>query len=77
MKISELPKKSLGQNFLIDQNIVNKIVKVGNIENSKIILEIGTEKNKEIIEKLFIKNDFQYKWHKDLNGNYRVIELYK
>ena len=42
MKISELPKKSLGQNFLIDQNIVNKIVKVGNIENSKIILEIGS-----------------------------------
>ena len=33
-------KKSLGQNFLIDKNILNKIVNVTNIEN-KIILEIG------------------------------------
>ncbi len=33
-------KKSLGQNFLIDQNILEKIVNTTNIEN-KIILEIG------------------------------------
>ena len=33
-------KKSLGQNFLIDKNILNKIVNATNIEN-KIILEIG------------------------------------
>ena len=33
-------KKSLGQNFLIDKNILNKIVNTTNIEN-KIILEIG------------------------------------
>ena len=33
-------KKSLGQNFLIDKNIINKITNVINIE-SKIILEIG------------------------------------
>ena len=36
-----LPKKSLGQNFLKDQNIINKIVKLGNIESNKTILEIG------------------------------------
>ena len=35
------PKKSLGQNFLVDHNIINKIVKIGNIEKSKTILEIG------------------------------------
>ena len=34
-------KKSLGQNFLIDQNIINKIIKVGNINKNKKILEIG------------------------------------
>ena len=34
------PKKSLGQNFLIDQNIVKKIIKKTNIRNENII-EIG------------------------------------
>ena len=34
------PKKSLGQNFLIDQNIINKIINFGNIKN-KNVLEIG------------------------------------
>ncbi len=33
-------KKSLGQNFLIDKNILEKIVNISNIEN-KIVLEIG------------------------------------
>ena len=36
------PKKSLGQNFLIDNNIINKIIKIGNINQNKIILEIGS-----------------------------------
>ena len=34
-------KKSLGQNFLIDKNIINKIVKIGDIEKDKTVLEIG------------------------------------
>ena len=34
------PKKSLGQNFLIDNNIINKIIKLADIENNNII-EIG------------------------------------
>jgi len=33
-------KKSLGQNFLIDENVINKIINTGNIQN-KNILEIG------------------------------------
>ena len=33
-------KKSLGQNFLIDQNIINKILNVINIKD-KSILEVG------------------------------------
>ena len=34
------PKKSVGQNFLIDQNVINKIVSIVNIKD-KNILEIG------------------------------------
>ena len=34
------PKKSLGQNFLIDNNILNKIIKLAEISNSDIV-EIG------------------------------------
>tara|TARA_B100001250_G_scaffold354735_1_gene328752 strand:- start:613 stop:1338 length:726 start_codon:yes stop_codon:yes gene_type:complete len=34
------PKKSLGQNFLIDKNIIKKIIKQTNIENHNIV-EIG------------------------------------
>ena len=41
MHLNDKPKKSLGQNFLIDQNIINKIVKIGNILEKKTILEIG------------------------------------
>ena len=35
------PKKSLGQNFLIDQNVLNKVVEAVQIEKGDKILEIG------------------------------------
>lgn len=35
------PKKSLGQNFLIDQNVLDKIITKSNISSDDIILEIG------------------------------------
>jgi len=41
MRIENLPKKSLGQNFLIDKNIINKIIKIGNIDKNKSVIEIG------------------------------------
>jgi len=31
MKLLHTAKKSLGQNFLVDKNIINKIIKIGNI----------------------------------------------
>ena len=34
-------KKSLGQNYLTDHNIINKIIKIGEIEKNKLVLEIG------------------------------------
>ena len=47
-------KKSLGQNFLIDKNIINKIVYLGDISEKDNILEIGPgtgNLTKEIIKK--------------------------
>ena len=41
MKLFQKAKKSLGQNFLIDNNIINKIIKIGNIDKNKTIVEIG------------------------------------
>ena len=35
------PKKSLGQNFLIDNNVINIIIEQGNISNKDVVLEIG------------------------------------
>ena len=34
-------KKSLGQNFLLDKNIIEKIVEVGNITSDSVVLEVG------------------------------------
>ena len=41
MLIENIPKKSLGQNFLIDKNIINKIIKIANIDKNKTVIEIG------------------------------------
>ncbi len=41
MKSINYAKKSLGQNFLIDKNIINKIVEIGKVNENKIIMEIG------------------------------------
>lgn len=41
MVLKKFPKKSLGQNFLIDKNIIKKIINIPNSINNKIILEIG------------------------------------
>tara|TARA_Y100000590_G_C15587170_1_gene964577 strand:- start:378 stop:1184 length:807 start_codon:yes stop_codon:yes gene_type:complete len=41
MKPINPAKKSLGQNFLVDKNIINKIIKIGNIGKNKVVMEIG------------------------------------
>jgi len=35
MNFFKIAKKSLGQNFLIDQNIINKIIKIGKISQGE------------------------------------------
>ena len=58
MKI-RFPKKSLGQNFLTDKNIINIIIESGNIKNS-VCIPFGsclnqdrTFRNKQELEKIF------------------------
>jgi len=49
-----LPKKSLGQNFLTDINIINKIIDIGDINEKDDVLEVGPgtgNLTKEIINK--------------------------
>ena len=41
MKLLQKAKRSLGQNFLIDKNIINKIIEIGNITKNKTVMEIG------------------------------------
>ena len=36
-----IPKKSLGQNFLIDKDIIKEIVKIGELKNNIPVIEIG------------------------------------
>jgi len=42
MKYLHKPKKSLGQNFLVDQNIAKKIINLANINETSNVLEIGS-----------------------------------
>ncbi len=48
------PKKSLGQNFLVDENILNKIIDVARISNNDSILEVGPGTGK--LTELIINN---------------------
>ena len=60
------PKKSLGQNFLVDKNIINLIVDLGQINENDIIIEVGPgtgNLTNEIISKnpkkiILIEKDF-------------------
>ena len=50
-----MPKKSLGQNFLKDKNILSKIIDCGEISDSDIVLEIGPGTG-NLTEKILEKN---------------------
>ena len=65
MNFLNLPKKSLGQNFLIDKNIIRKISNIVEIKKNTKILEIGPgygNLTEEIIKK---KPEFLYAVEKD------------
>jgi 16S rRNA (adenine1518-N6/adenine1519-N6)-dimethyltransferase len=80
IKLMIKPKKSLGQNFLIDKNIINKIIKLTELYNSNIV-EIGPgtgnltkkiieqkPKNLILIEKdKILTNNLKYEFEKHNN----------
>ena len=49
------PKKSLGQNFLVDKNIIDIIVNSGDIKKNDTILEVGPGTG-NLTEKILSKN---------------------
>ena len=60
-------KKSLGQNFLTDKNIIKSIVDIGYITNNDVILEVGPGTG-NLTEFIFKKNPKQiYAVEKDYN----------
>ena len=48
------PKRSLGQNFLVDDEIVNKIIDIGNIDFENVVIEVGPGKG-ALTDKIFEK----------------------
>ena len=54
MKIN-YPKKSLGQNFLKDKNIIDIIVNIGDIKKNDIVLEVGPGTG-NLTENILLKN---------------------
>ena len=54
MKINH-PKKSLGQNFLTDSNIIDSIIIAGNIKKNDTILEVGPG-TCNLTEKIILKS---------------------
>tara|TARA_B100000035_G_scaffold313451_1_gene327168 strand:- start:716 stop:1501 length:786 start_codon:yes stop_codon:yes gene_type:complete len=77
------PKKSLGQNFLVDQNIIKKIVNLSNVKD-KNILEIGPGRGAltdEIIKRspktltIIEKDFFLAKKLKEKYGNNKKIKI--
>ena len=78
-----VPKKSLSQNFLIDKNIVRKIIKLADIKNQKVI-EIGpgtgsitNELVKQNPQKLTLieKDDGLYKHLNEKYKNYNNVTV--
>ena len=57
------PKKSLGQNFLLDKNIINKIINAAGIVSSDVVLEIGPgtgNLTKFIVSQKTMRNSHKY-----------------
>ena len=48
------PKRSLGQNFLVDDKVLNKIIDIGNINFENAVIEVGPGKG-ALTDKIFEK----------------------
>ena len=62
-------KKKFGQNFLIDKNIINKIISVSNIKENSVIIEIGPGSGSLTRELIKYGQVLAYEIDKDLKKN--------
>ena len=69
-------KKSLGQNFLVDKNIIKKIINLAKIKN-KDIIEIGPGKGALTEEILKYKPKSYTAIEKDINLSFTLKNKYK
>jgi 16S rRNA (adenine1518-N6/adenine1519-N6)-dimethyltransferase len=67
MYLPTRPKKSLGQNFLIDKNIIKKIINIASDQNIKNILEIGSGRGNLTEELYYLNPKNIYAIEKDKN----------
>ena len=69
------PKKSLGQNFLHDKNIINKIINASNISCDDEVLEIGGNRK---LNKIYYKSKSKkiFVVEKDINLSRRLSEKF-
>jgi 16S rRNA (adenine1518-N6/adenine1519-N6)-dimethyltransferase len=82
-KLEIQPNKKLGQNFLIEQNVVKKILSISQVSQKDIILEVGpglgaiTEKLVGLAKKIYaIEIDYRlYSFLKDKFSIYDNIEI--
>ena len=59
MKFLQKAKKSLGQNFLIDKNIINKIIKIPNVDKNKLYLCKNEQEMEILLKSLPIRDDYK------------------
>ena len=73
-----VPKKSLGQNFLLNKEIINKIIDLGKITNESVVLEIGPgtgNLTKQILErkpKIFFAIEKDKNLYSELNRKFNT-----
>ena len=77
MKLSHKPKKSLGQNFLIDKNIIKKIVKIVETSKNKNVMEIGGGYGNLTLEISKLNLSSLYVVEKDKNLSFILRDKFK
>ena len=68
-----IPKKSLGQNFLLNKEIIKKIVETGNITNQSTIIEIGPGTG-NLTEEILKKNPKKFYAIKKIKIYFKIKE---
>ncbi|MFX1420581.1 MAG: 16S rRNA (adenine(1518)-N(6)/adenine(1519)-N(6))-dimethyltransferase RsmA [Promethearchaeota archaeon] len=74
-----IPSKKLGQNFIIDENVLKKIISISNTSQNDVVLEIGpglgalTQELVELVNKVYAV-EIDYRLWTYLNDKFSVYE---